>query len=272
MKKNMFVALLAVSTLLVSADVKGQTPAAPVARERMLAAPNAGMDRLKLTDDQKAKVQALRKEYAVKDSVSMSKMHDERKASMEKQNAAFESILTSEQKEQWKKMREEMPNTQANGPMGFGRGMGQFPEGRQMMQGRQGMQEQAAHQGRQSMQGSVAMQGSQKTQGRHGMQGQEAPQGRQSMQGPETQLGRQSQNGPVAQQGRQSMQGAAAMQGRSVETQGRGFAQTAETKGQKKGQFAKAKAPNKMGLFAKQRMAKQSKRFAKARERAVRQS
>ena len=267
MKKNMFVALLAVSTLLISANVQGQVPSAPIARGRMITAPNAGMDHLKLTDDQKAKIQALRKDFAVKDSVSMSKMRDERKASMEKQNAAFESILTTEQKEQLKKMREEAPNAQANRPAGFGQGMGQAAgRGRaqamgQAPQGRPTMQGPTAQQGRQSMQGPAAMQG------RQGMQGRQPMQGRQGIQGPGVQQGRRMMQGQGAMQGRQMMQG------RTGAMQGKGFAQAGgmqgrqnitAAKGQKKGQFAKAKAP-KRGLFAKHRMAKQRKHLAQAR-------
>ena len=205
MKKNMFVALLAVSTLLISANVQGQVPSAPIARGRMITAPNAGMDRLKLTDDQKAKIQALRKDFAAKDSVSMSKMRDERKASMEKQNAAYEGILTSEQKEQLKKMREEAPNAQANRPAGFGQGMGQ-----------------AAGRGRAQAMG-------------------QAPQGRPMMQGPAAQQGRQSMQGPGVQQGRRMMQGQGAMQGRQNITAAKGQkkGQFAKAKAPKRGLFAK---------------------------------
>jgi hypothetical protein len=131
MKKNLVTWVVVIATTLVSVAAYGQQGGFGGGRGRMnLQAPGiGGFDKLKLTDDQKAKIQKLQKEFRTQDSIASAKFQTEQKALVEKRMKSFEGLLTPEQMTEWKKFsdkRDSLAKSNGRENRGFGsQGMGQ---------------------------------------------------------------------------------------------------------------------------------------------------
>jgi Spy/CpxP family protein refolding chaperone len=120
MKTSVFALMVIAATTMLSVTVLGQQRGIPQGGERFVQAGN-DFQELKLTDDQMAKLKKLHKDFAVQDSVAFAKLRAERKDLMEKRMKSYESILTPEQLEKFKKAHE---NNVLEGRHGEHRGFG----------------------------------------------------------------------------------------------------------------------------------------------------
>ncbi len=100
--KKQVVVWMVVSSMLVSLTAMGQQRGFGSERGGMRFAGIGGFEKLKLTDEQKSKLQKLQKEFRVQDSVANETFRSERKALMEKRMKSFEGILTPAQKAEMK--------------------------------------------------------------------------------------------------------------------------------------------------------------------------